>query len=40
MLKKDIEEHLLKAENDIENGNVRDAREVFKAWKAKYVIYN
>ena len=33
MLKKDIEEHLLKAEDDIKNGRVRDAREVFKEWK-------
>ncbi len=33
MLKKDIEEHLLRAEDDIKNGRVRDAREVFKEWK-------
>ena len=32
----DIEEHLLKAEDDIRNGRVRDAREVFKEWKEKY----
>ena len=38
ILKKDIEEHLLKAEDDIRNGRVRDAREVFKEWKEKYGI--
>ncbi len=38
LLKKDIEEHLLKAEDDIKNGRVRDAREVFKEWKDKYGI--
>ena len=38
ILKKDIEEHLLKAEDDIENGRVRDAREVFKEWKTVYRI--
>lgn len=38
MLKEDIEEHLLKAEDDIRNGRVRDAREVFKEWKEKYGI--
>ena len=38
ILKKDIEEHLLKAEDDIRNGGVRDAREVFKEWKEKYGI--
>ena len=38
LLKEDIEEHLLKAEDDIENGRVRDAREVFKEWKEKYGI--
>ena len=37
-LKKDIEEHLLKAEDDIRNGRVRDAREVFQEWKEKYGI--
>lgn len=35
---KEIEEHLLKAEDDIENGRVRDAREVFKEWKTEYGI--
>lgn len=38
LLKGDIEEHLLKAEDDIRKGRVRDAREVFKAWKEKYGI--
>ena len=38
ILKKDIEEHLLKAEEDIENGRVKDAREVFNEWKGKYGI--
>ncbi len=38
LLKKDIEEHLLKAEDDIRNGRVRDAREVFKEWKEKHGI--
>jgi len=38
LLKKDIEKHLLKAEDDIRNGRVRDAREVFKEWKEKYGI--
>ena len=33
ILKEDIEEHLLKAEDDIKNGRVRDARKVFKEWK-------
>ena len=38
ILKEDIEKHLLKAEDDIRNGRVRDAREVFKEWKEKYGI--
>lgn len=38
MLQKDIEKHLLKAEEDIENGRTRSAREVFKEWKEKYGI--
>ena len=38
LLKEDIEEHLLKAEDDIRNGRVRDAREVFKEWKEKHGI--
>ena len=38
LLEKDIEEHLLKAEDDIRNGRVRDAEDVFKEWKEKYKI--
>lgn len=38
LLKEDIKEHLLKAEADIRNGRVKDAREVFKGWKDKYRI--
>ena len=38
LLEKDIEKHLLKAEDDIINGRGRDAREVFKEWKEKYGI--
>lgn len=38
MLEKDIEEYLLKAEDDIKNGRVRDVEEVFKEWKEKYGI--
>ena len=38
ILKEDIEKHLLKAEDDVQNGKVRDAREIFKEWKAKYGI--
>lgn len=38
LLKKDIEEHLLRAESDIKNGRVREAREVFKEWKEMYGI--
>lgn len=38
ILKEDIEKHLLRAEDDIRNGRVRDAREVFKEWKEKYGI--
>ncbi len=37
-IKEDIEEHLLKAEDDIRNGRVREARKVFKEWKEKYGI--
>lgn len=37
-MKEEIEKHLLKAENDIKNGRVRDARDVFKEWKDQYGI--
>ncbi len=35
---KEIGKHLLRAEDDIENGRYRNAREVFKEWKEKYGI--
>lgn len=38
LLRLEIEKHLLKAEDDIRNDRVRDAREVFKEWKEKYGI--
>ena len=38
IMKEEIEKHLLKAEDDIRNGRVRDAREVFKEWKEQYGI--
>ena len=38
ILKEDIEKSLLKAEDDIKKGKVKDAREVFKEWKEKYGI--
>lgn len=38
ILKENIEKHLLKAEEDIENGRVKDANEVFKEWKETYGI--
>lgn len=38
LMKEDIEKHLLKAEDDIRNGRVRNAREVFKEWKEQYGI--
>ena len=38
LMKEDIENHLLKAENDIRNGRVRNARDVFKEWKEQYGI--
>ncbi len=34
----EIIEHLLRSEDDIENGRVRDAREVFKEWEEMYGI--
>lgn len=33
LMKEDVEKHLLKAEDDIKNGRVREARQVFKEWK-------
>lgn len=38
LINKDIQKHLLKAEDDIKNGRVRDARKVFEEWKEKYGI--
>ncbi len=38
MMKEDIERHLLRAEDDIKNGRVRDMEEVFAEWKEKYGI--
>lgn len=38
LLNKDIQKHLLKAEDDIKNGRVREAREVFGECKEKYGI--
>lgn len=38
LMKEEIEKHLLKAEDDIKNGRVREAREVFKEWKEQYGI--
>lgn len=35
-----IEKHLLKAEDDIRNGRVRDAEEVFKMWDEKYGLHH
>lgn len=38
LIKEDIENHLLKAEDDIRNGRVRNTRDVFKEWKEQYGI--
>ncbi len=38
LMKDRTEKNLLKAEEDIENGRVRDAEDVFKEWNAKYGI--
>lgn len=38
MLEEDIVKHLLRAEDDIKNGRVRDAREVFAEWEKEYGI--
>ena len=37
LMKEDIEKHLLKAEDDIKNGRVREVREVFKEWKSNMI---
>lgn len=36
LLDRDIENHLLKAEDDIRNGRVKNARDVFKELRQKY----
>lgn len=38
MLEEDIVKHLLRVEDDIKNGKVRDAREVFAEWEKEYGI--
>ena len=38
LVKDKIEKNLLRAEEDIENGRVRDAEDVFKEWNAQYGI--
>ena len=38
LMKNKIEKNLIKAEEDIEKGRVRDAEDIFKDWHAKYGI--
>ena len=38
LMKDKIKKNLLKAEEDIENGRVRDAEDVFEEWNKKYGI--
>ena len=38
MLRENIEKSLLESEQDIENGRVKDATEVFEEWKTQYGI--
>ena len=38
LVKDKIEKNLLKAEEDIENGRVRNAEDVFKEWNTRYGI--
>ena len=38
LIKDKIKNNLIKAEEDIKIGRVRDAEEVFKEWNAKYGI--
>lgn len=38
MMKEKIEKNLLEAEEDIENGRVKDSTDVFKDWNEKYGI--
>lgn len=38
LMKEKIEKNLLEAEEDIENGRVKDSTDVFKDWNEKYGI--
>ncbi len=38
LMKNKIEKNLIKAEEDIEKGRVRDAKDIFKDWHVKYGI--
>lgn len=38
LLKDKMERNLLKAEEDIEKGRVKDAEDVFKEWNEKYGV--
>ena len=38
LMKDKTERNLLEAEDDIENGRIRDAKDVFKEWNVKYGI--
>lgn len=38
LLDEEIEDKLLKSEEDYENGNIKDSTEVFGEWKLKYGI--
>lgn len=38
LLQEKIESNLLKSEEDIKNGNLQDAEEVFEEWKTEYGI--
>lgn len=38
VMEEEMIRHLLKSEEDIEKGRVRDAEDVFKEWREKYGI--
>ena len=38
LMKDKTERNLLEAEDDIENGRIRDAKDVFEEWNVKYGI--
>ena len=38
LMKNKIEKNLLKSEEDIEKGNIKDAEDIFKDWHEKYGI--